>query len=62
MIYIKSSVLNVAAQLVEKVGYKEIKFVQAKPLLGKGTRVKQRASVALTILYIVHLGAQILYK
>ena len=26
------------------------------------TRVTQRASVALTILYIVHLGAQILYK
>ena len=54
--------MNDAAQLVEKVGYKEIKFVQAKPLLGKGTRVKQLASVALTILYIVHLGAQILYK
>ena len=38
-------------QRVDKVKLKTKKFVQAKPLLGKGTRVKRRASVAIAILH-----------
>ena len=45
-------------QSVDKVELKTKKFVQAKPLLGKGPRVKRRASVAVAILHKFALDAQ----